>query len=297
MSVPPAQLPLWDAAAPVAAEFQQKMAPAGASQGHGAIETIAPGDPQVLRHPQANRQIGLQQVQVAYHLQRARRRSIGFRVDGDGLSVRAPLLASVRTIEDALQAKAGWIVRKLAEQADYERRLDSARIAWGDGAQLPYLGAPLVVRLDPGHRVAARGAQLVPADAGAAGELYVALAHAAAPEQLRDAVQAWLLRQARAHFTARLAHFAPLLDVRWTGLALSGARSRWGSARADGSIRLNWRLMHFSPEVIDYVVAHELSHLRVMDHSPRFWSVVESVVPDWPQLRRRLRDEPTPPWQ
>lgn len=260
---------------------------------------IAPGDPQVLRHPQANRQIGLQQVQVAYHLQRARRRSIGFRVDGDGLSVRAPLLASVRTIEDALQAKAGWIVRKLAEQADYERRLDSARIAWGDGAVLPYLGAPLVVRLDPAHRVAARGAQLVAAQAGtgAAGELYVALAHAAAPEQVRDAVQAWLLRQARAHFTARLAHFAPLLQVRWTRLALSGARSRWGSARADGSIRLNWRLMHFSPEVIDYVVAHELSHLRVMDHSPRFWSVVESVVPDWPRLRRRLRDEPTPPWQ
>ena len=123
------------------------------------------------------------------------------------------------------------------------------------------------------------------------------LARSANPEQVRDAVQAWLMRQARAHFTARLEHFAPLLQVHWTRLALSSAQSRWGSARAAGSIRLNWRLMHFSPAVIDYVVAHELAHLRVMDHSPRFWDTVATVVPDYAALRQRLRDEPTPPWR
>ena len=104
------------------------------------------------------------------------------------------------------------------------------------------------------------------------------------------------MRQARAHFTARLDHFAPLLGVRWSRLRLSSAQTRWGSAKADGSIALNWRLLHHAPAVIDYVVAHELAHLRVMDHSPRFWSTLATVVPDHAALRRRLRDESVPRW-
>ena len=77
---------------------------------------------------------------------------------------------------------------------------------------------------------------------------------------------------------------------------MSSANTRWGSAKADGSIRLNWRLLHYRPAIIDYVVAHELAHLRVMDHSPRFWDTVATVVPDYAQLRSRLRDEPAPLW-
>jgi hypothetical protein len=79
-------------------------------------------------------------------------------------------------------------------------------------------------------------------------------------------------------------------------LALSSAGTRWGSARSDGSIRLNWRLMHFGLPVIDYVVAHELSHLRVMNHSPLFWDTVRSVVPDYPVQRGALKTERAPVW-
>ncbi|WP_019373258.1 YgjP-like metallopeptidase domain-containing protein, partial [Melaminivora alkalimesophila] len=112
-----------------------------------------------LEHPQANRQVVLEGLRVAYVLRRARRRSIGFRVDGDGLSVRAPASASVGAIEAALQAKAGWIVRKLAEQGEWQRRLEGARIDWKEGAVLPYLGEPLAIVLDPAHRVAGAGAR------------------------------------------------------------------------------------------------------------------------------------------
>jgi len=84
--------------------------------------------------------------------------------------------------------------------------------------------------------------------------------------------------------------------VRWKKLSLSNAGTRWGSASADGSIRLNWRLVHFRMPVIDYVVAHELSHLRVMDHSPRFWDTVESVMPDYGTLRVELKRQPVPNW-
>jgi len=109
-------------------------------------------------------------------------------------------------------------------------------------------------------------------------------------------VQAWLMRQARALFIERLNHYAPQLGVQWRKLTLSSAGTLWGTAHSDGSIRLNWRLVHFRLPVIDYVVAHELSHLRVMDHSPRFWETVRTVVPNYPELRGHLKDAALPAW-
>ena len=125
----------------------------------------------------------------------------------------------------------------------------------------------------------------------------MALPHTASPDQIRDAVQAWLMRQAKQLFTERLNHFAPRLNVQWRKLSLSSAGTRWGSASSSGAIRLNWRLVHFKQNVIDYVVAHELSHLRVMDHSPRFWDTVRTVVPDYPALRQQLKDDGVPRWK
>jgi len=104
------------------------------------------------------------------------------------------------------------------------------------------------------------------------------------------------MRQSKRIFEERLNHFAARLGVRWTKLSLSNAGTRWGSARADGSIRLHWRLVHFRMPVIDYVVAHELSHLRVMDHSPRFWDTVRSVVPDYTEQVKHLKKNVLPPW-
>ena len=252
--------------------------------------------PAVFRHPAASREVLLGDAVVAYALQRARRRSIGFTVGPDGLSVRAPSWVTLAGVDAALRDKAPWILRKLGEQQARRQQEERARIVWGDGAVLPYLGEPLTVVLDPTHGFAARGGALEEQGGATGRALRIALARSAAPAQVRDAVQAWLMRDARRCFTERLHHFAPLLDVRWTRLRLSSANTRWGSARADGSIRLNWRLMHYRPAIIDYVVAHELSHLRVMDHSPRFWDTVATVVPDYAALRRSLREQPAPPW-
>ena len=124
--------------------------------------------------------------------------------------------------------------------------------------------------------------------------LRIGLPPAATREQLRDAVQGWLQRQARRVFEERCAHYAPLLAVRVRRIALSSAQTRWGSASIDGSVRLNWRLIHFALPTIDYVVAHELAHLRHMDHSPQFWGVVRSVIPDVEAARGRLKDDVLP---
>ena len=86
------------------------------------------------------------------------------------------------------------------------------------------------------------------------------------PDQIKDTVQVWLMRHAKAHFTQRLDHFAPQLQVQRHSLHLSNASTRWGSAKLDGSIRLNWRLIHFSP----------------------------AVAPDYAQLRGQLKDDAVP---
>ncbi|WP_051602978.1 M48 family metallopeptidase [Simplicispira psychrophila] len=255
-------------------------------------ECLAPVE---FRHPQANRELLLPGAVVAYVLVRARRRSMGFLVSADGLAVRAPWGATLASVEAALRLKADWIVRKLAQARVRQQRQAQARIDWRDGAVLPYLGAPLHMRLDARQPLTGT---LQDADEGR-GEpatLRIGLPAHASAAQLRDTVQAWLMRQAQAHFTARLNHFAPLLDVQWRSLRLSSAQTRWGSAKSDGSIRLNWRLLHYRPAIIDYVVAHELSHLREMNHSADFWRTVATVVPDHAMLRRSLRDEPAPCW-
>ena len=247
-----------------------------------------------FRHPQAEREIQLGEHRVGYALRRARRSSIGFVVSAEGLQVNAPRWVSLQNIDEAVQAKSGWILRKLQEQQDRARRVESARIEWRDGTSLPFLGETVIIVLDP--RVA--GAVLN-ADAQALPgvprlTLHVGLPQNAAPEQIRDIVQSWLQRQALRVFTERCHHFAASLGVKMRRLSLSAAQTRWGSASADGSIRLNWRLVHFGMPVIDYVVAHELAHLREMNHSAAFWDVVRSVVPDYQQLRNTLKDVPVP---
>ena len=257
-------------------------------------QAIAPAN---FAHPQANRQVRLDDAMVAYSFARGRRKTIGFAVGPEGLVVRAPGWTPLCEVDAALREKAPWILRKLQETQDRQIRQDGARITWTDGTTLPLLGETLLVRLDPAHSFEGKGAQLnTPTADGGARILQVGLPHTAVPDQIRDAVQAWLMRHAKAHFTARLDHFAPQLKVQWRSLRLSNASTRWGSAKSDGSIRLNWRLIHFSPAVVDYVVAHELSHLREMNHSPRFWDTVRAVVPDYAQLRGQLKDDSVPRW-
>lgn len=264
-----------------------------------AIEIIATQTrdeaPQNWRHPQATRQVLLSGQPVAYAFRRSQRRSIGFSVGPQGLSVSAPRWVTLADIDRAVQGKSAWILKKLHETHQRHQHLEAARMVWEGGALMPFLGQPARLVLGSGQRhtqLHAGGED----ESSRTPTLQVALPLDAAPEQIRQAVQAWIRQQAKALFVARLDHFAPQLGVQWRSLVLSSARTRWGSASVSGAIRLNWRLMHFTPVVIDYVVVHELSHLRVMDHSPRFWAVVASIFPDHAQLRRRLRDEAVPLW-
>ena len=309
---------------PVPAPLPVSMPPARPQPPVAAAPSVPVGtaaterSPAGFAHPRANREAVLGDCRIGYEFRRARRRTIGFVVGPDGLVVSAPNWVTLRDVDAALKEKSAWIVRKLAETRERAQRLASAQIDWRDGASLPFLGESLTLVIDPRHDFKGVGAALwdvqpvknvqdvaaVQGEQGAEGSqgdsvaraLHLGLPGHASAEQIRDAAQAWLMREARAVFTVRLNHFAPQLGVQWRKLSLSSAGTRWGSANSSGAIRLNWRLIHFRLSVIDYVVAHELSHLRVMDHSPRFWDTVAAVMPDYAALRGELKSEAIPRW-
>lgn len=245
-------------------------------------------------HPRASRALRMDEHHIEYELKRGRRRTIGFSVGAEGLSVSAPRWVGIGEIEAALREKSRWVLRKLAEQRERRVRIEAARIDWREGAELPFLGEPLVLVLDPRATGVLLGGDPGGLPGVARRTLHIGLPPTASAAQIKDAVQGWLQRQARRIFEERCRHFAAQLGVRVRRLSLSSAQTRWGSASADGSIRLNWRLVHFALPTIDYVVAHELAHLRVMDHSPQFWAVVRSVVPDVDSIRGRLREDVLP---
>ncbi|HWS75103.1 MAG TPA: SprT family zinc-dependent metalloprotease [Quisquiliibacterium sp.] len=220
---------------------------------------------------------------VEYELRRSARRTIGFTIDERGLTVTAPRSVAQTQIDAALGERADWVLRKLQEWREHAARQDRLAVRWEHGGALPYLGETLVLRVEHGRRSAPRREGC---------ELRIGLATQASAQHIRDSAQGWLKAQARALFAERLEHHAARHGTAPRRWALSSARTRWGSCSADGSIRLNWRLVHFPPDIVDYVICHELAHLREMNHGPRFWRLVGEMYPDYERARKWLRTHP-----
>jgi predicted metal-dependent hydrolase len=217
---------------------------------------------------------------VPYVLKRSvRRRRAVLNVDEYGLTVHVPWRASRRAIERFLEDSAAWILRKLEEWSRFPPR----RQRWLDGERIEYVGQGLELELRVGGAVA----QARLADPGRLQIRLPALSEAAA----RTAAVNWYRRHARLNFHSRLAHFVERIQVRTPRLILSSARTRWGSCNSNGEVRLNWRLIQAPQPVIDYVVVHELAHMREMNHSRRFWRIVEQACPEHLQARAHLEEK------
>ena len=249
---------------------------------------ILPAPPAALpappRPPEAPlRRILLGPHALDYRLRRSTRRSIGFMIDDAGLRVTAPKRITLAEIDNAIRAKQRWILTKLHERGERRAlRQEKPPMQWIDGAALPYMGGAITLRLQPAQRSHCMFDS-------ALGELRIGVVAGLAESQLQQCVRIWLQAQATRVFAERLTLYAARLGVSYSKVTLSSAGTRWGSCTVDGSIRLNWRLIHFSLPLIDYVVAHELAHLLEMNHSPRFWAKVESVYPDYDGAKAALR--------
>ncbi len=222
---------------------------------------------------------------LAYTLRRSARRTIGFQISDEGLRITAPKWVSIADIETAILEKQRWIFGKLQERKERQERiaqLVSAPQSWGDGFVLPYLGSNITLRLQ------ALRTKHVAYDS-ATRELTLYMPFDTSEKKLKDHVRLWFQTQAKILFAERLDFYADKLGVTYESLALSSAKTQWGSCSSHGHIRLNWRLMHFPLPLIDYVVAHELAHRLEMNHSPRFWATLGSIYPDYQAAKKNLR--------
>jgi predicted metal-dependent hydrolase len=221
------------------------------------------------------RRMDLADGALDYVLVRRRgRRGVGLKVDETGLTVSAPLSMPVGQIESLVRDSESWILRKVAEW----RHRQVPAVAWVDGARLPFLGGGLTLRLARGRLGAAREGS----------ELRVRTPDGTTAQVTR-AVIAWYKRVAKEYLGERLETLASHGRLATPRFILSSAVGRWGSCNTRREIRLTWRLVKAPPELIDYVVCHELAHLRQMNHSAAFWAEVGRQCADYKALRERLQ--------
>jgi predicted metal-dependent hydrolase len=199
-------------------------------------------------------------------------------VDASGVEVVVPRRFPLRSVEPFVEEKRPWIERTLRRIRESEELFPPARLC--DGGEVPYLGErlSLAVRVEPARsraHVARRGS-----------ELRVALG----PEiPLRGALEAWYRRRAREEVAPRLDAAVARGGRSYSSLQIRGQRTRWASCSTSGAMSFNWRLLLAPAEILDYVVEHEVAHLDVQDHSPRFWKLLASRVPRWREHERWLR--------
>jgi len=207
---------------------------------------------------------------IAYTVRRSTRaRRVSICVDQRGaVEVVLPQRAREREAAAAVAELRPWIQRQLRAARGVQDAL-AAR-----AGTLPLLGGTLTLTPEPGRTRAHRRGDvlLVPSGDAAA------------------AIERWYRRTARAEIASRLDAAVAALGVRYATLTIRNQRTRWGSCSTSGAMSFNWRLLLAPEAVLDYVVWHEACHLRVMDHSPRFWALVEQHVPTYRVPRRWLRD-------
>ncbi len=211
---------------------------------------------------------------LIYKLVRSKRRTLALVVERDGtLTVRAPLRMAESEVRRFVEAKSDWIKRKQAEAA--KEAVVPHRFV--DGEAFPFLGKAIPLRLVPD-----------PAPALVMDGECFRLSRSRQPDA-RALLVAWYRAQARKIIAERLKHLACSHNVKPTGLRISSARTRWGSCSRKGTLSFTWRLVMAPPEVVDYVIVHELAHLREMNHSRAFWELVGAMLPDYKQRRAWLK--------
>lgn len=216
-------------------------------------------------------------VQLHYQLERRQRRTVGLKITADGLIVHAPKRISQSLLDSLITQKADWILKKLNTRN--ENRMPAPQ--WQDGEQLLLLGNS--VTLSVRHDARSKAVSHQP------GLLELAMPNHDESAAVARKVLQWYKKQALADFARRLEIFSARLGVTLPKLLISNARTRWGSCNSKREIRLNWRLLQAPPHLINYVVCHELAHLKEMNHSAKFWAVVASIYPDYKTAEKELK--------
>lgn len=211
----------------------------------------------------------------------ARRRSISIEVSDAQVTVRAPFFVAAVELEKFVRKKSVWIQQKLAQQAT---RIDITPLrTYTTGSELPFLGQPLTLVIN-------RHSQANVVQLG--DQLLIGLAtrsRLADEEQARRLVGLWYQRQALYFLTLKTDAAVRILGLKYTNLTIKVTRSKWGHCTASGAIQYNWQILLAPEPIVDYLVAHEVSHLRHHNHGPAFWQLVAGLCPDYKKHRAWLK--------
>lgn len=218
---------------------------------------------------------------ISYLLERRSRRTVGLKITAEGLVVHAPKRIFEFQLNQILQEKSHWILSKL--QSREANQIE--KIEWVDGEHLLYLGQDIQLKLISAIKKSIRFENA---------ELVVHLPEATNYQKNGHAVCSrmvlmWYKKQASVDFLRRLEILSAKLGVPTPPLTLSNAQSRWGSCNSRGEVRLSWRLLQAPPNIINYVICHELAHLKQMNHSPKFYAVLESLFPNYKATEKELK--------
>ena len=211
-------------------------------------------------------------IEKNYELRRSNRRTLALTLDRQGrLIAHAPLRMPLRTIEAFILEKQDWIARKRQELSAAGSRMSGFSLE--EGGCIPYLGGRVRISYDSVRRATMQDGVLT------------------LPRTGRPAQQVlnWLAEQARRELSSYVEKWSKRMNIYPTALSFGYAKARYGSMTSDGRMRLNMALMHFPPQYIDYVVVHELAHIRHKNHSPAFYAEVERCLPDWRQRQTLLK--------
>jgi predicted metal-dependent hydrolase len=238
-----------------------------------------------MKKPAKQHSILYGSVAVPYELVYSKRKTIAIHVYADGRTVvRAPTNTALAKIEEFVLSKAKWIVR---HQTKFKERREQtpAHRRYTSGERYHFLGQPYTLNV-------MQGGERVELDAD---RLHVYVGDVTDRSRIAHLVDKWYRAQAARILPARLAECFPRVKhwgVAYPPLTIRTMKSRWGSCRSSGKITLNLRLMQVAVDLIDYIILHELCHLREMNHSRAFYALMDSVLPDWREKRKRLKNTP-----
>jgi len=212
---------------------------------------------------------------MEYILKRSKRRTVAIHIIDGEAEVRAPMRMSRREIDAFVASKERWIRGKLAKSREQAERRKAFTLNYGDTVSCG--GDIYAITLREGRRPGYDGkAFCVP--------------EGLSPEEIKAACVTIYRKLAKDYLTERTLYFAEDMGEMPASVRINNAKARWGSCSANRNINYSWRLIMADDEVIDYVIVHELAHLIEMNHSSRFWSIVEDMLPDYRKRKARLRE-------
>jgi predicted metal-dependent hydrolase len=210
-------------------------------------------------------------------LVRSDRKSLAIVLSTDGsLTVRAPRKATMQDIDLFVQHHKNWIVKKRIEIKEKVKNIKPRKFE--DGEICLFLGKPFNIKIDNMQEVALRKV---------GDDFYL---HEKAVPYAERVFEIWYKQRAIEILPVRAYKISKEMGLKYNRLGITGAKSRWGSCSSRKNINFSWRLMMAAPKVIDYVIIHELAHLKEMNHSAAFWKIVEKFMPDFRECRKWLKD-------